>query len=64
MKVIGWILTAVGAVLALSLAVNYRPGAVVGERVDPSGLVTLDGARASLAEYRGRVLLLAFSTDG
>jgi hypothetical protein len=50
--------------LLVSLAVNYRPSAVMGQRVDPGAINALEGDPVRLADFGGRVVLLAFGTSG
>ena len=59
------ILAACVLLLALgSLALNYRPGQVMGQRVDPGPIETLEGNPVRLADFDGRVILIAFGTSG
>ncbi len=47
-----------------SLALNYRPGAVMGQRIDPGPIEALDGDAVRLSDFDGRVILIAFGTSG
>ena len=70
MRALKWIAITAGIlfgcvllVVAAALALNYRPGSVEGKSIDPGPVASLDGGALRLADYTGRVVLIAFATN-
>lgn len=57
------VVAAICVILLVSIAVNYRPGAVVGQRVDPGSMESLEGSSVHLSNYAGSVILLSFAAS-
>jgi len=53
-----------GLLIAAALAFNYRPGAVLGQRLEAAKIESLEGGQVGLSDYAGRVILVAFATNG
>ncbi len=70
MRILKWVAKAAGLVLGLgvvvafiSVAVNYRPGVVMGRQVEAGRVEALDGSQVRIADYAGKVVLVSFATN-
>lgn len=71
MKVLKRIAAVIGVLLGCvclaalgALALNYRPGDVMGKHLDGAALESVEGGSVRLADYAGRVTLVAFVMNG